>query len=84
MKRIDHELIIRQYEDGSHYVECNPFNDETFPAFMSYVMSAGFGEHLIDILPDRLVLELGGCIHEEEPVIEPSEVFNGKDDVPGA
>lgn len=85
LPRVTHQLTITQYEDGSHDINYDYSDTNSFVGFASYMMSAGFAEHWIDKLPDYLVHELHnhknedgceqGCNHDE-PVIQPTEVFS--------
>lgn len=87
LPRIAHEIVITEYEDGSHDIRYDGYEDNSFVGFASYLMSGGFAEHWIDKLPDYLVHKLhefkheDGCEHNEgcnhdEPVIQPTEVFS--------
>ena len=90
LPRVTHEIRITEYEDGSHDVNYDFSDPDSFVGFASYLMSAGFAEHWIDKLPDYLVHELHNFKHEEgcehhqgcnhdEPVIQPTEVFSESD-----
>jgi len=88
--RIAHEVTITEYEDGSHDITCDHYNEDTFVQFSSYLMSAGFAEHWIDKLPNYLVELLRDfqhsvghseeCTHNDGPVVQPTEVFTEKDE----
>ena len=88
MKQIDHQIVLTEYSDGSHEIDFNHFNRETFLSFASYLMSASFAEHWMDKLPTEFVLLLSPCNHQVEgspndPVMEPSEVFNSSSEEDG-
>lgn len=86
LPRVTHQIMITEYEDGSHDINYDFYDAQSFVGFASYLMSAGFAEHWIDKLPDYLVHELHNHKHEEgcpngacnhdEPVIQPTEVFS--------
>lgn len=88
MPRIDHQLVITQFEDGSHDISFLVENKETFPSFTSYIIGLNFMEHWVDKMSNELVsllhknqtCECGdpscGLENEvDEPVVAPSEVF---------
>ena len=76
MKRINHEIVITEYEDGSHDIKYEGFHKDSFMGFALYLMGAGFKEHWLDKLPSELIDVLSALpLHEEEEVVmEPSEV----------
>lgn len=85
MKRIEHELVITEYEDGSHDIHFESHNADTFANFAAYVLLSEYKEHWIDKLPTELISKLG-CPAEKEvqpnycnSVMEPSEVFSNED-----
>lgn len=87
MPRIDHQLVITQFEDGSHDISFEVNNKDTFPSFTSYIIGLNFMEHWVDKMSNELVsllhknqtCECGdptcGLEEVDEPVVAPSEVF---------